>query len=417
MELKAVNEYETPSYSTYDESRNRFFRSIVSCKKVSIGVLVMVLLYDKVMAVRPQIDMSSSSTEPLGGGPSIIGTFLNIYTLLWDIGILITIVVILCGVICKVKLRKIGDEEEKEEKRKKCNLRVRSAVISSLILPFCIWIGSPFIIGALSLLNISEFMLAVIIFSVIGLILLRIIYILIKHGVEKIQSAFHNSNILESLEVPESVKQIEQSKAFLVGLALGMFKIRTKTDGSNSKTFLFYSPKNTIPAKVTVGGAMGAKEITDSYLELLEAVKYNPQMTRTIMDKYSEELEESNKIIGMTVSNVINLPIIENLCDIYKDSKENRSVIDAIISAYSVIPATEKQSPVTLKKITELIKALESIIEENVAIFALSENQKNEMFRIALEHVLDKSKLVKTLSPDTIEYVYVVEPIKNLLNN
>jgi len=215
----------------------------------------------------------------------------------------------------------------------------------------------------------------------------------------------------------ESVKQIEQSKAFLAGLALGMFKIRIKTDGSNSKTFLFYSPKNTIPAKVTIGGAMGTKEITDSYLELLEAVKFNPQMTRTIMDKYSEELAESNKIIGMTVENVVNLPIIDSLCDIYKDSKENKSVIDAIISVYSVVPATEKQSPTTLKKITELIKALESIIKENVEIFALSENQKDEMFKIALKHVLDNSKLIKTLSPETIEYVYVVEPIKNLLNN
>ena len=148
MELKAVNEYEAPSYSTYDESRNKFFRSIMSCKKVSVGLLVMLLLYDKVVA-RPYIDISSEPSMPLSaGGGNIIGTCLNIYTLLWDIGILITIVVILCGVIYRVKLRKVEDEVEKEEKKKKCNLRVRSAVISSL----------------------------------------RIIYVLIKHGVEKIQT-------------------------------------------------------------------------------------------------------------------------------------------------------------------------------------------------------------------------------------
>lgn len=213
----------------------------------------------------------------------------------------------------------------------------------------------------------------------------------------------------------ESVKQIEQSKAYLAGLALGMFKIRTKNDGTNNKTFLFYSPKNTIPAKVTVGGIHGMKEITDSYLELLEAVKYNPQMSKTIMDKYNEELEASNNIMGMNVENIVNLPIISNLCDIYKDSKESMTVIDAIISAYSVVPATEKQSATTLKKITELIKALENIIEENIKIFALSDIQRNEMFNKVLEYLLSKSKLIETLSEDTIEYVYVVEPIKNLI--
>jgi len=215
----------------------------------------------------------------------------------------------------------------------------------------------------------------------------------------------------------ESVKQIEQAKAYLAGLALGMFKIRIKTDGTNAKTFLFYSPKNTIPAKVTIGGTTGVKEITDSYWELLEAVKYNPQMSKTIMDKYNEELEESNKIIGMTVDNIINLPMIDNLCDIYKDSKENMSVIDAMISAYSVVPATEKQNVVTLKKITELIKALETIIDENVRIFALSDKQKNDMFNSILDHLLKNSKLVGKLSEDTIEYVYIVEPIKNLIKD
>jgi transcriptional regulator with XRE-family HTH domain len=71
----------------------------------------------------------------------------------------------------------------------------------------------------------------------------------------------------------------------------------------------------------------------------------------------------------------------------------------------------------TLKQISELIKALESIIVENVEIFALSDKQKDEMFNKVLEHVINKSKLIKTLSKDTIEYVYVVEPIKNLLRN
>ena len=131
----------------------------------------------------------------------------------------------------------------------------------------------------------------------------------------------------------ESVKQIEQSKAYLAGLALGMFRIRTKTDGTNAKTFLFYSPKNTIPAKVTIGGITGMKEITDSYWELLEAVRYNPQMSKTIMDKYNEELEASNNIIGMTVDKVVELPIINSLCDIYKNSKDDMSVIDAMILA------------------------------------------------------------------------------------
>ena len=213
----------------------------------------------------------------------------------------------------------------------------------------------------------------------------------------------------------ESIKQIEQSKAYLAGLALGMFKIRMKTDGTNNKTFLFYSPKNTIPAKVTIGGIHGMKEITDSYWELLDAVKYNPQMSRTIMDKYNEELEASNNTMGINVQNIVDLPIIASLCDIYRDSNDNMSVIDAMISAYSVVPATEKQSTVTLKKITELIKALENIIEENVKIFALSEIQKDEMFNKVLNHLLSKSRLVENLSEDTIENVYIVEPIKNLI--
>ena len=71
----------------------------------------------------------------------------------------------------------------------------------------------------------------------------------------------------------------------------------------------------------------------------------------------------------------------------------------------------------TLKKITELIKALENIIEENIKIFALSETQQNEMFNRVLKYLLSKSKLVNTLSEDTIEYVYIVEPIKNLIKD
>ncbi len=212
----------------------------------------------------------------------------------------------------------------------------------------------------------------------------------------------------------ESVKQIEQSKAYLAGLALGMFKIKMKNDGTNNKTFLFYSPKNTIPAKVTIGGLTGMREIKDSYWELLEAVKYNPQMCRTIIEKYNEELEASNNSIGVNIDNITSLPLISSLCDILKDTEEDMSVIDAMVAAYSAVPASEKQSPITLKKLTELIKALEGIIDENISVFALSDIQKSKMFNKILDYVLLKTKVMEKVSGDTLESVYILEPIKNL---
>ena len=141
-------------------------------------------------------------------------------------------------------------------------------------------------------------------------------------------------------------------------------------------------------------------------------------MMRTIMEKYAEELQESNKIIGMTEEKVAELPIIQDLCDIYKEDKENNlTLIDVIIALYSVVPATEKRSVNTINKLNGLISALENIIKENIEIFALGESQKQKMFNIALQHILNRSELAKSLSIDTIENVYVVDPIKNLLND
>ena len=50
MELKPISEYKVPDYSTYDNSKNKVWTFIINSKKVSVGVLVMFLIYNNVLA-------------------------------------------------------------------------------------------------------------------------------------------------------------------------------------------------------------------------------------------------------------------------------------------------------------------------------------------------------------------------------
>lgn len=120
MELKAVNEYKAPEYSTYNEGRNKVLRFIMNCKKVSVGVLVMLLFCNTVTAVTPfvvdDVELVGSVTEytPV--------QIVHIFSMFFKCGIGIIISTILIYlIILIVNIKKSDDEEIKNKYRKKRN--------------------------------------------------------------------------------------------------------------------------------------------------------------------------------------------------------------------------------------------------------------------------------------------------------
>lgn len=136
MELKAVNEYKAPEYSTCEESKNKVLRLIMSCKKISIGVLAMFLLCSSSMAAVPP---SLPVNDEIGGcirTPSIEDVSLTYYS----VSIVITAIVyllyvIMCTIIFNSKINRNQDEEEKNKKRKKRNKLLLIGGIVAFVIP------------------------------------------------------------------------------------------------------------------------------------------------------------------------------------------------------------------------------------------------------------------------------------------
>lgn len=130
MELKAVNEYKTPEYSTSDESKNKVFRFIMNCKKVSVGVLAMLLICNKTAAVTELAvtELAGTVLEGPGPFPTLVRGIVAMFQL---ISYLISAILIVYTGIIFVK----NIKQENADKKQKIKKRGIICIIVAILLP------------------------------------------------------------------------------------------------------------------------------------------------------------------------------------------------------------------------------------------------------------------------------------------
>ena len=166
MELKAVNEYETPDYITYDESKNKIFRLLMNCKKVSISVLAMVLLYNNVLAVPIEV-LPHVVPGGLVYSVRIVEKMVSLYVCLELVSFVVIIMMLLYVMICNTKIKKISDEFDKNKLKKKKEIQIRTGIVIFLLIPilgtivyfFANWLNYLEIFIGIVILTISYFLI------------------------------------------------------------------------------------------------------------------------------------------------------------------------------------------------------------------------------------------------------------------
>ena len=134
MEMKAVCEYNEPEYVTRDYGRNKVLRFVMNCKKVSVGVLVMLFLWSNEVKAVPfvQIDGGLSYMDEKTVMKNSVISVLKVYGC-W-LGVCV-IVIAIYGILQSIKIKKIEDENEKNTQKKKRNWAVIWGIVVSLIAP------------------------------------------------------------------------------------------------------------------------------------------------------------------------------------------------------------------------------------------------------------------------------------------
>ena len=133
MELKAVNEYKAPEYSTYEESRNKILRLMMNCKKVSVGVLVMFFLCSNAMAE------NAISIPTMPGGlemepiPDSLFAFINIIDISKYVFGAVAVAMLICVYILTIKMGKSAEEEVRSKYKKKIKITLIGFAISMVL--------------------------------------------------------------------------------------------------------------------------------------------------------------------------------------------------------------------------------------------------------------------------------------------
>lgn len=203
----------------------------------------------------------------------------------------------------------------------------------------------------------------------------------------------------------------EYLKSFLLGFVTDSFK-KIKNIEKDGYTFSFVD-KSVTPISITKQG----KEIKDSYVDLLEAIKFDQSKKSSILEKYEEYLintkQQSDYFNFKDKKSILEVPNITNMIDISLSisKPEHYSLLDIIINVYKDMSLSRREEAETnemLKVLTELVR---EIVRENVASFAATEKIENELENIVVKAIVDKSKLKVEIEEDSAEYLKIVNPL------
>ena len=141
MELKAVDEYKAPEYSTCEESKNKVLRLMMNCKKVSLGVLAMFLLCSNAMADIPLSSFTEYSGPMVSVEIPITFKIMSLLIYYLEFVGISSIIGIIYATVSIIKIKKSEDANNKKKIRK----RIIIALAITFLLPVLILGGMALI--------------------------------------------------------------------------------------------------------------------------------------------------------------------------------------------------------------------------------------------------------------------------------
>ena len=128
MEMKAVCEYKEPEYVTRDDGRSKVFKFVMNCKKVSLGVFAMLLLWSNEVMAAP-IFVSTNELEP-----QLVGSVVSFVPTLFHISVwAVTMVLLLSAIVIFIKNSNVESEDKKNRLKKRCKACVIWALVFALV--------------------------------------------------------------------------------------------------------------------------------------------------------------------------------------------------------------------------------------------------------------------------------------------
>lgn len=205
---------------------------------------------------------------------------------------------------------------------------------------------------------------------------------------------------------------LDTSKAFIIGLAEGMFQVVLMNETTGERRFI--QKLEGTPQNISLRGA----NIDDKLRNLYEALSSNRKMVRQIVAKFDLSCQElKSKINGD--KDIFDIQSVKNLLDLKIKSYEvGNTILDVFINLYKETPKDEDGA--MNEKFIYLYDALQAIVETLARICTFGQGEKVERIKIRelYQRLIDESAWAERINKDSIEYLNTIglieERIKKL---